>query len=98
MKLKRPYDYLQKDGAKFEVCFEKSWGFAGKAAQPVGLVHTLSHGISDWQSFHVGLEKAIEVAKLSRLEMKQIDISARLGISQSEASRQLAEAVSAYLL
>ena len=66
VKLERPYDHLQKDGAKFEVHFEKSRGFAGNAAQPVGLLHTLSDGASDWQIFHVGLEKAIEVAELSK--------------------------------
>jgi RecA-family ATPase len=98
VKLERPYDHLQKDGAKFEVHFEKSRGFAGNAAQPVGLVHTLSDGVSDWQTFHVGLEKAIEVAELSKQGMRQIDIAAKLGISQPEVSRRRAEAVSAGLL
>ena len=98
VKLERPYDHLQKDGAKFEVHFEKSRGFVGNAAQPVGLVHTLSDGVSDWQTFHVGLEKAIEVAELSKQGMRQIDIAAQLGISQPEVSRRRAEAVSAGLL
>ena len=42
------------------------------AAQPVGHLYTLSDGISDWQIFYVGLEKAIEVAELSKLGMKQV--------------------------
>lgn len=98
VKLERPYNHLQKDGAKFEVHFEKSRGFAGNAAQPVGLLHTLSDGVSEWQSFHVGLEKAIEVAELLKQRMKQVDIADKLGISQSEVSRRRAEAVSAGLL
>ena len=98
IKLERPYDHLQKDGAKFEVHFEKSRGFAGNAAQPVGLLHKLSDNVSDWQIFHVGLEKAIEVAELLKLGMKQVDIAARLEISQPEVSRRKAEAAAAGLL
>ena len=66
--------------------------------QPVGLLHKLSDNVSDWQSFHVGLEKAIEVAELLKLGMKQVDIAARLEISQPEVSRRKAEAAAAGLL
>ena len=98
IKLERPYDHLQKDGAKFEVHFEKSRGFAGNGAQPVGLLHKLSDNVSEWQSFHVGLEKAIEVAELSKQGLKQIEIASRLGISQPEVSRRKREATAAGLL
>ena len=48
--------------------------------------------------FYVGLEKAIEVAELSKQGLKQIEIASRLGISQPEVSIRKREATAAGLL
>ena len=44
MKLERPFNYTQQEGAKFEVHFEKTRSFAGDAAEPVGLSHLYEGG------------------------------------------------------
>ena len=64
MKLERPFNYTQQEGAKFEVHFEKTRSFAGDAAEPVGLSHVYEGGISHWEQFVVGNEKAQEVTDL----------------------------------
>ena len=48
IKLERPFNYTQQEGAKFEVHFEKARGFAGDDAEPIGLSHTIEEGISCW--------------------------------------------------
>jgi len=98
IKLERPFNYTQQEGAKFEVHFEKCRGFAGNQAAPIGLAHSVDQGRSNWHSFRIGLEKAIEVAELCKQGLKQTDIAARLGISQPEVSRRRAEAFSAGLI
>lgn len=98
IKLERPFNYIQQEGAKFEVHFEKCRGFAGDEATPVGLAHNIENNISVWQSFSVGLEKAQEVASLIQLGLKQNEIGARLGISQAEVSRRKGQAASAGLI
>jgi RecA-family ATPase len=88
IKLDRPFNYTQQEGAKFEVHFEKSRGFTGDAADPVGLCHTIVDGISCWESFSIGTEKAQEVASLLRSGANQNEIASKLGISQPEVSRR----------
>ena len=98
IKLDRPFGYTQKDGAKFELSFEKTRGFAGEDAEPVGLSHSIIDGISKWQNFAVGDEKALEVANLVMQGLKQEDIAKRIGISQSEVSKRKSLAASKGLL
>jgi RecA-family ATPase len=88
IKLDRPFNYTQQEGAKFEVHFEKSRGFTGDAADPVGLCHTIVDGISCWESFSLGNEKAQQVAALLKNGKTQNEIANELGISQPEVSRR----------
>ena len=88
MKLERPFNYTQQEGAKFEVHFEKTRSFAGDAAEPVGLSHLYEGGISHWEQFVVGNEKPQEVANLLKEGKTQAEIASILGVSQPEVSRR----------
>ena len=98
MKLERPFNYTQQEGAKFEVHFEKTRSFAGDAAEPVGLSHVYEGGISHWEQFVVGNEKAQEVTDLLLEGLTQKEVAVRLGISQGEVSKRKAIAASKGLL
>jgi len=98
IKLDRPFNYTQQDGAKFELSFEKTRGFSGDAAEPVGLSHTAVDSISCWETFSIGSEKAEEVAKLLREGFTQKEIAIQLGISQGEVSKRKGIAASKGLL
>ena len=88
IKLERPFDYIQEQGAKFEVQFDKTRGFAGKCAEPIGLHYELSVQGAQWSTFVVGGEKANEVAGLLKQGMTQQQAAAHLGISQGEVSKR----------
>ena len=98
MKLERPNSYSQSDGSVFEVHFEKSRGFAGDAAEPIGLQHSIVEGVSCWSKFSVSDEKLEQVANLVLEGMAQTDIASALNISQGEVSKRKKRAVSKGLL
>ena len=98
IKLDRPHSYTQSDGAVFEVHFEKTRGFCGDAAEPVGLSHAIIDGISCWEQFIVGQEKLLQVVDLLNQNMRQKDIASMLNISQGEVSKRKAAAVSMGLI
>ena len=83
---------------KFEVHFEKTRGFSGDAAAPIGLSHNIEDGISCWESFSIGTEKAAEVAQLLREGLTQKEIATKLNISQPEVSRRKQQAAANGLL
>ncbi|MGB2534048.1 MAG: AAA family ATPase [Candidatus Puniceispirillum sp.] len=94
IKLDRPFNYTQQEGAKFELHFEKTRGFSGEDAEPIGLSHTILDGISCWESFSIGTEKAEEVANLLKQGLSQNEIATQLGISQGEVSKRKGVAAS----
>lgn len=92
IKLERPSSYKQEEGAKFEVHFEKTRGFFGEAAEPVGLTYAVEGGFACWQTFRITNEKELEVAKLDAQGLGQVEIAKRLGIGQGTVSKRLARA------
>lgn len=98
IKLDRPFNYTQEEGAKFEVHFEKTRGFSGDDAKPIGLSHTMLNHTSYWECFSIGTEKAEEVAALLKDGLTQIEIAARLNISQPEVSRRKQQAAAHNIL
>ena len=98
IKLERPFNYTQQEGAKFEVHFEKTRGFSGNAASPIGLSHNIEDGISCWESFAIGTEKAEEVTQLLKKGLTQKEIGVKLNISQPEVSRRKQQAAANGLL
>ena len=98
IRLIRPFEYEQEDGAVFEVQYEKSRGFAGKDAEPIGLKYSVVDGIAKWESFRIGLEKYEQVANLSKQGLTQQAIAEQLGLSQGEVSKRLGTAAKKGLL
>ncbi|MGC6536084.1 MAG: AAA family ATPase [Candidatus Puniceispirillaceae bacterium] len=92
IKLKRPPDYLQSEGAVFEVHFEKSRSFFGDAAEPFGLSHAIVDGVSIWDKFLISDENLQEAIRLVQQGLKQTEIAERLGVSQSKVSKLLKSA------
>ena len=91
MKLERPNSYSQSDGSVFEVHFEKSRGFAGDAAEPIGLQHSIIEGVSCWSKFSVSDEKLEQVASLVMEGMSQTEL---IGTGHREKSQKKEGAVS----
>ena len=98
IKLERPFKYEQKDGAVFEVQFEKSRGFFGKDAEPVGLKYSIIDGVANWESFIIGHEKYDQIAEFSKQGLTQQSIAEQLGLSQGEVSKRLKAAAAKGLL
>ena len=98
IRLMRPFEYEQEDGAVFEVQYEKSRGFAGKDAEPIGLKYSVVDGVAKWESFQIGLEKYEQVANLSKQGLTQQAIAEQIGLSQGEVSKRLGTAAKKGLL
>ena len=92
IKLQRPSDYLQSEGAVFELHFEKCRGFFGDAAEPVGLSYTIIDGISHWECFAISDETMEEVVSLTNQGLRQTEIASKMGISQPKVSKLLKSA------
>ena len=92
IKLQRPSDYLQSEGAVFELHFEKCRGFFGDAAEPVGLSYTIIGGISHWECFAISDETIEEVVSLTKQGLRQTEIASKMGISQPKVSKLLKSA------
>lgn len=88
IKLERPFDYIQQQGAKFEVHFDKTRGFTGKKAEPTGLNYELTADGAEWTTFVIGGEKPREVASLLKQGKTQQQVADQLGISQGEVSKR----------
>ena len=88
MKLERPNSYSQSDGSVFEVHFEKSRGFAGDAAEPIGLQHSIIEGVSCWSKFSVSDEKLEQVANLVIEGMAQTDIASALVYHREKSQKE----------
>src|SRR5882762_9941364 len=65
MALKRPADYQSKDGARFEIHFEKARGLQGEAVDPIEARLDTDHlGVARWNSRPVHLGQLERVAAL----------------------------------
>jgi AAA domain-containing protein/Homeodomain-like domain-containing protein len=85
--LKRPNDYQAKQGARFEVHFEKSRGFSGDEAEPFVVQLAEQNDQLVWESDSLeetSFQKAIEMLKLG---MNQKDIAEELQVNKSTVSR-----------
>ena len=87
--LKRPQDYENNQGARFEVHFEKSRGFAGEKANPFELRLDIVDGKTTWQSNEIEDLQMKQVIELSKLGMNHREIANEMDISDSKAYRIL---------
>jgi putative DNA primase/helicase len=90
LSLRHPEGYEPDEGARFEIHFEKSRGFAGKDAEPVlGWMETDRDGLVSWmwEPCHGGQR---EKARVLAAEGKSIrEIASLLGLAKSTVERWL---------
>lgn len=88
--LKHPSNYNSKEGARFEIHFEKSRGFAGEDAKPFEVKLHLNDNQASWEVFELeGLEEKRVVELASAGGLSQRDIAHETGLSLSKVNRIL---------
>lgn len=87
--LKNPSNYNSKEGARFEIHFEKSRGFAGEDAKPFEAKLSLVDGLANWQISEIEDLELKRVVELSSEGLSQRDIASETGISLSSVNRLL---------
>lgn len=85
--LKHPSDYNSEEGARFEIHFEKSRGFAGEEAKPFQVQLKLENNQASWQVSKIEDLQVERVLELSRDGLTQRDIAGETGISLSTVNR-----------
>ena len=88
--LRRPSDYEPKQGARFEVYYEKARGLAGADTDPfeAGL-HVDHEGRQHWQCKPVTAARSDRILELKELGMTQSEIAQELGVNKSTICRAL---------
>lgn len=92
--LKRPDDYTAKQGARFEIHFEKSRGFSGEEAEPFVVQLEQKDDFFTWVSDSLEETLYQKVVSLLQLGMDQKDIAMELQINKSTVSRHVKKAKS----
>ena len=87
--LKHPEDYDAKQGARFEIHFEKSRGFAGDEAKSFEVKLNLEDNKASWQISEIEDLEIKQVLELSELGMNHRAIASEMQISESKAYRIL---------
>jgi hypothetical protein len=88
MALKPPADHQPKDGARFEIHFEKTRGLYGDAVDPIeARLETDQAGVARWSWRPVQLGQLERVAALLRQGLKPNRVAQELGIAQSYCYR-----------
>ena len=90
--LKRPDDYDSKQGARFEVHFEKSRGFAGEEAKPFEINLELQEGQANWQIAEIEDLELNRVIELSNEGLSQREIATEVNFSPAKVNRLLKKA------
>ena len=88
--LRRPSDYRQEEGARFEVHIDKGRSLFGKDATPFeALLSTEANGKPAWSIRDLEVNQHNQIAELSSLGMKASEIAQELGISRSTVFRRM---------
>lgn len=90
--LKRPDDYNPKDGAIFQIHFEKSRGFMGEDAESLEAQLISKNESQEWVIRPTAESSYDQVVHLTRQGLKQKDIAEKLNIDKSNVSRHLKRA------
>lgn len=88
--LRRPSEYNPKQGARFEVHFEKSRGFAGDEAESFEIGLEISEGKSEWICSKINAKESQlcdEVRQLYNDGLTQRAIAAKVGFSTAKVNR-----------
>lgn len=92
IKLRRPDDYDQTQGAIFEVHFEKSRNLHGDAVSPFTARYTPEDPDSPWKITSIRRIGPDQIANLHNAGKKGYQIAKELGVSPATVSRRLQEA------
>ena len=87
--LKNPSDYNQEEGARFEIHFDKSRGFAGDAAKPFEIKLNLENDKASWEISEIEDLELKRVVELSQEGLSQRDIANETNLSLSKVNRIL---------
>lgn len=90
--LKRPDDYQAKDGAIFQVHFEKSRGFIGEEAESFQAHLSTKYNTQEWLIQSIAGSSYEQVINLAKQGLKQKEISEKLNIDKSNVSRHFKRA------
>jgi putative DNA primase/helicase len=90
--LKRPDDYSPKDGAVFQVNFEKSRCFIGEDAEAFEAQLILKENSQEWLRRPITSSSYDQVINLAKQGLKQREIADKVGINKSNVSRHLQRA------
>jgi putative DNA primase/helicase len=91
--LKRPDDYKPKDGAVFQIHFEKARGFLGNATEPLEVqLVTRLNGLHEWITRPIKNSSYDQIVNLTNQGINQKEISKQLNLHKSNISRQVRRA------
>lgn len=90
--LKRPDHYNPKDGAVFQIHFEKSRGFMGKDAESFEAHLINENDVQQWKLRPIAETSFDQVVSLTQQGLKQKEIAEKLDINKSNVSRHLKRA------
>src|SRR3990167_4624624 len=85
--LKRPEDYEAKNGAIFEVSFEKARGFLGDDAESFEAQLIIKENIHEWQTRTIQGSTFEQVINLKKQGYKQKEIAEKMNLDKSGVSR-----------
>ncbi len=87
--LRRPNDYVESEGARFEIHFEKARGVHGSDLAPFEARLETRDGAAFWTIKDIEDRTTEQVADLANQGLSQRDIGLELGISKSAANRHI---------
>ena len=92
LSLKRPEDYNPKDGAVFQIYFEKARGFVGQDAEGFEAQLIVNEQHQEWKIRPIKKSSYNEVLALASQGFKQKEIAEKLDLDKSNVSRHLKRA------
>ncbi len=99
MALRRPADYRPRQGARFEIHFEKTRGLYGEATEPIeARLETDVQGVARWSWRAAGQSNLERVAGLLKAGLSAARAARLLGLSRSRGYQLRDEAISSGLL
>ncbi|OGT38345.1 MAG: hypothetical protein A3F11_05835 [Gammaproteobacteria bacterium RIFCSPHIGHO2_12_FULL_37_14] len=90
--LKRPDDYSPKDGAVFQIQFEKARGFLGDDAEGFEAKMVMDGNRQEWHTSTLPGSAYEEVVTLAKKGLKQKEIAEKMSLDKSGVSRYISRA------
>ena len=84
--LERPAEYTPEHGARFEVHFEKSWGFFGEAAQPFEARYEICDDAAVWTRAAISDQEVARVVEALANGQSIRKAAKELGITKARSS------------